>query len=231
MLAHVGLDPAADVTWETHPPPEAMQMLAEGRVDGYLGFPTDPQELRARHIGHVVANSMVDRPWSEYFCCMVAARELQATRAGPLADRLQRLTDRLVNRAEADMTASVEASRRAYESSRWLVIGFGIGSIAAALLLGYVISWSLIGPVRQMEARLSEIAAGAFSGRVDVPNRDELGALAADMNRMSGELGRLYAQLETANRHKSRFLASMSHELRTPLNAIIGFADVLLGRF
>ena len=160
-----------------------------------------------------------------------AARDLQVTRANPLADRLQRLTDQLVNRADADMAASLEASRRAYEAARWLVIGFGIGSIVSALLLGYVISWSLIGPVRQMKTRLSEIAGGDFARRVEVPNRDELGALAADLNTMSSELGRLYAQLETANRHKSQFLASMSHELRTPLNAIIGFADVLLGRF
>jgi NitT/TauT family transport system substrate-binding protein len=40
MLAQVGLDPATDVRWETHPPPEAMQLLDDGRVDGYLGFPT-----------------------------------------------------------------------------------------------------------------------------------------------------------------------------------------------
>ena len=162
---------------------------------------------------------------------VAAARELQVTQANPLANRLQRLTDQLVNRAEADMAASVEASRSAYEMSRWLVIAFAIGSIAFALLLGYVISWSLIGPVRQMKVRLSEIAGGEFARRVDVPNRDELGALAADLNTMSSELGRLYQQLETANRHKSQFLANMSHELRTPLNAIIGFTDVLLGRF
>ena len=86
MLAQVGLDPAVDVTWETHPSPEAMGLLAEGRVDGYLGFPTDPQELRARHIGHVVVNSMIDRPWSEYFCCMVAANRDFATRY-PVATR------------------------------------------------------------------------------------------------------------------------------------------------
>ncbi|MBS0644442.1 MAG: PAS-domain containing protein [Proteobacteria bacterium] len=33
---------------------------------------------------------------------------------------------------------------------------------------------------------------------------------------------------ETANKAKSRFLATMSHELRTPLNAIIGFSDTLM---
>ena len=38
-----------------------------------MGFPPDPQELRARKIGHVVVNSNVDRPWSQYFCCVVAA--------------------------------------------------------------------------------------------------------------------------------------------------------------
>jgi signal transduction histidine kinase len=158
---------------------------------------------------------------------VAAARELQANQAGPLADRLQRLTDQLVNKAEADMVTSVEASRTAYEMSLVVVAGVGAASIALALALGYSISWSLVGPVQQMEARLDELAAGDFSHQVDIPNRDELGALATDLNRMSQELGRTYGRLETANRHKSQFVASMSHELRTPLNAIIGFADVL----
>ena len=82
-------------------------------------------------------------------------------------------------------------------------------------------------PIQRTETRLAEIAAGDFSGRLDVPNRDELGALAANVNRMNDELRRLYGELETASRHKSEFLANMSHELRTPLNAIIGFSEVL----
>ena len=81
-----------------------------------------------------------------------------------------------------------------------------------------------------MDARFNELAAGDFSRRVEVPNRDELGELAANLNRTSAELGRLYRQIETANQHKSEFLANMSHELRTPLNAIIGFSEVLSER-
>jgi signal transduction histidine kinase len=157
-------------------------------------------------------------------------REAQIGRAGPLADRLERLTNELVNKAEADMLARVDESQQDYRRSQLLVIGFALGSLLLALGLGYSISWSLIEPVRRMDERFSELAAGNFAGRVKVANRDELGALAENLNRMSDELGRLYRQIETANRHKSEFLANMSHELRTPLNAVIGFSEVLQER-
>jgi NitT/TauT family transport system substrate-binding protein len=73
MMTQVGLDPRTDVTWVVHPPDEAKRLLAEGKIDAYLGFPPDPQELRAKKVGHVIVNSAVDRPWSQYFCCMVSA--------------------------------------------------------------------------------------------------------------------------------------------------------------
>jgi signal transduction histidine kinase/CheY-like chemotaxis protein len=148
------------------------------------------------------------------------ARELQGRLAAPQADRLERLTNQLVNKAEADMVVGIEASNRAYDTSRWIVVGFALGSIVLAVILGYTISGSLIGPVTEIEAHLSQIAAGDFSRRVRVDNRDELGALAADVNRMSAELGRLYQQLEEANLAKSRFLAAASHDLRQPLHAL-----------
>jgi signal transduction histidine kinase len=155
---------------------------------------------------------------------------LQLTQAHAIAERLERLMNQLINRAEAEMVASIEASDVAYSHSRWIVIGFAVGSIALALLLGYAISWSVIGPVQQMGARFQQLASGDFSQKVEVPNRDELGTLAANLNRTSDELGQLYQQLEAANRHKSDFLARVSHDLRTPLNAIIGFTRIVLRR-
>ena len=123
--------------------------------------------------------------------------------------------------------ALVAADHRSYTHARDLLMGVGAGSLVLALALGLLLSWSLVSPLRRTQARLAAIAGGDFSGHVDVPNRDEIGALAADVNRMSVELERLYGELETASRHKSDFLATMSHELRTPLNAIIGFSEVL----
>jgi signal transduction histidine kinase len=157
-------------------------------------------------------------------------REAQIGRASPLADRLERLTNELVNKAEADMLARIDESQEDFRRSQLLVLGFALGSLLLALGLGYSISWSLIEPVRRMDERFTRLAAGDFSGRLSAANRDELGTLSENLNRMSDELGRLYRQLEAANRHKSEFLANMSHELRTPLNAVIGFSEVLQER-
>jgi NitT/TauT family transport system substrate-binding protein len=72
MLAYVGLDPNQDVRWVTSPSVKPMELFAAGKIDAFLGFPPEPQQLRARNIGHVIVNSAVDRPWSQYFCCMLA---------------------------------------------------------------------------------------------------------------------------------------------------------------
>jgi NitT/TauT family transport system substrate-binding protein len=71
MVAHVGLDPRKDINWARFPPSESMRLLEEGLIDAFLAFPPSPQELRAKNIGRVVVNSSIDRPWSQYFCCMI----------------------------------------------------------------------------------------------------------------------------------------------------------------
>ena len=73
MLAYVGVDPRRDIDWVTQPASESMQILAEGKIDAFLGFPPEPQELRARGVGRVLVSMTLDRPWSQCFCCFVAA--------------------------------------------------------------------------------------------------------------------------------------------------------------
>jgi signal transduction histidine kinase len=158
---------------------------------------------------------------------LTEARDIQVE-AAPLSDRLERLTNQLVNRAEADMVAGIEEGKRSYTTSRAIVIAFALASIILALSLGYAISWSVLGPVIEIEARLGRIAAGDFTQRAQVANRDELGALAENVNHMCEKLGHLYEQIEKTSKHKSQFLANMSHELRTPLNAILGYSELLI---
>src|SRR3954468_19434752 len=110
----------------------------------------------------------------------------------------------------------------------YVVIAFALGSIALALALGYVISWSMIGPVKEIEARLNRIAAGDFAQRVHVVNRDELGVLAAKVNRMCEELGRLSQQLQSFTENKSQFMPNMRHDPPAPLNASIGLTEMMV---
>ena len=73
MAAHVGLDPDKDIDWVTDPSVKPKELFIDGKIDAFLGFPPEPQELRARGIGHVIINTAVDRPWSQYYCCMLGS--------------------------------------------------------------------------------------------------------------------------------------------------------------
>ena len=72
-------------------------------------------------------------------------------------------------------------------------------SLLAALALGAILSWSLIRPVRKVDTALARIAGGDFAVRVSVPNRDEFGSLATNLNLTAGRLSGAYRDLETLN--------------------------------
>src|SRR3984893_3294921 len=71
MAAQVGLDAAKDISWVTDPSVKPLELFAEGKIDAFLGFPPEPPELRARKTGHVIFSTALNRPWSQYFCCML----------------------------------------------------------------------------------------------------------------------------------------------------------------
>ena len=120
-----------------------------------------------------------------------------------------------------------QTNRSEYPSSRNLFIGVSAGSVLLALALG-LRALVVAGRADPTDGGATRRDRGRrLLRRLDVPNRDELGSLARNVNRMNDDLRRLYGELETTSRHKSEFLANMSHELRTPLNAILGFAQLL----
>jgi signal transduction histidine kinase len=208
-----------------------VELAADEPLFGFVPPPADERALRhirADYRAIVRALARIKR-LDEHPVVGVDARQYVRA-ARDAGDDLDTRAVELAGRAGLETQALVKVNRAQYVSSRNLFIGVSAGSVLLALALGLGLSWALIGPIRRTEGRLAEIASGDFSRHVDVPNRDELGSLARNVNQMNDELQRVYGELETASRHKSEFLANMSHELRTPLNAILGFSQVLRKR-
>ncbi len=86
MAAYVGLDPTRDIRWITHPPAASMRLLADGLIDAVLVVPPLAQEMAAMKIGRSIIDTAKDRPWSGYFCCVVAGRQ-EFVRKYPIATR------------------------------------------------------------------------------------------------------------------------------------------------
>ena len=73
MAAHVGLDPERDIDWiTTDDVASPMELFVSGDIDGYLAFVPDFPELRSRKVGRSILNMAMDKPWSQYFCCVLA---------------------------------------------------------------------------------------------------------------------------------------------------------------
>ncbi len=109
MVAQVGLDPDKDIRWVTDPSVKPLELFVEGKIDAFLGFPPEPQELRARKIGHVIFSIAVDRPWSQYFCCMLMG-DRDYVRKYPVATK--RVLRAILKATDLCVTDPARAARR-----------------------------------------------------------------------------------------------------------------------
>jgi NitT/TauT family transport system substrate-binding protein len=73
MAAYVGLDPTSEIEWVTNSSVRHAELFAAGEIDAFVGGPPEPQQSCMEEVGHVVVNIAEDKPWSQYFCCMVTA--------------------------------------------------------------------------------------------------------------------------------------------------------------
>ena len=109
MAALVGLDPAKDINWVTSAEPKPIELFLDGKVDAFLGFPPEPQRLRAQGVSHVIVNSAQDRPWSQYFCCMLAGNP-EFVRTKPVAAK--RVVRAILRAADLCLSAPTKVARQ-----------------------------------------------------------------------------------------------------------------------
>jgi NitT/TauT family transport system substrate-binding protein len=108
MAAQVGLDPAKDIHWVSDPSIKPIELFVDGKIDAFLGFPPEPQDLRSRHIGRVLLDTAVDHPWSQYFCCMLAGNR-RYVRDHPVATK--RFLRAILKTADLCATEPARAAR------------------------------------------------------------------------------------------------------------------------
>jgi len=143
----------------------------------------------------------------------------------PAAAKLDQTTDALIARAEAEQAKQVVVERATFDAVRARLIAFVIGAAIFGVYLAHTISNAVVRPLREIGGRLGQIAAGEFERRVSVPNKDELGELAENVNRTSEQLGMLYTELEM---EKERSEEMLYHTLPRPIVQRIRGGEALI---
>ncbi len=194
MVAYVGLDPRKDINWVAHAPPDALRAFTEGKFDAFMTFPPFAQEFRTRTAGHVVVKTATDRPWSQYFCCMLAANR-EFVRRSPTATKralraILKATDMCA--AEPDRTARLLADK-GYVSRYDLALQFlkdrPLRAVARLLARGHT---TLLrpAPARGWDDQVEPAEAHRPGRRLAVPQRAEERAegIARDLARRGGRI-------------------------------------------
>lgn len=124
MLAYVGMNPA-DVKWVPgiRSALDAQKVFIDGKSDAFVGFAQQPVELREMKIGHVIVDTTTDRPWSQYFCCMLGANRDFAQR-NPIT--IKRVTRAILKAADMCDAEPLKVAR--FLSDKQYETRFRIGS-------------------------------------------------------------------------------------------------------
>jgi signal transduction histidine kinase len=157
----------------------------------------------------------------------------------PISHQLETQMNTLIDTANEDMARAQADFRTSRDLFTGMVIAFSAVSVIVALMLGFVLSWAFILPVRKMERALTDITAGNFDQRVDVPNRDEFGGLARGLNstserlatlfdeqrRLATRLGETNLELDSALQESLRELQRRAEELQASRARVVAAAD------
>ena len=167
------------------------------------------------------------------------------------ATQFSPLLDQAIAQERRDRDAAFKAADSYQRKLFWAAGSVAILALISLLLFQFGLVRPLIRRIGKITQTAQEIGSGAFEQRIDINQRDELGLLFANVNRMAARLGRqrqavdsdrnqlnaiidqrtealtiANTKLEQADARRRRFFADVSHELRTPLTVILGEADL-----
>lgn len=131
----------------------------------------------------------------------------------------------------------------AFSTARTILLLGTASLVLEMLIVAFILRKQIALPIQSFVAATDRVSRGDFTVRLDHSRKDELGRLAASINRMARTVGERDTALalqftelehakhiaENANQAKAEFLGTMSHELRTPLNGVIGMTELLVG--
>jgi signal transduction histidine kinase len=108
-----------------------------------------------------------------------------------------------------------------------LLILLMLFAATVSLALGYALAQALAQRVTALHHGARALAGGNLAARVDETGGDELAALAAEFNRMAGQLALAAEERERMEAARRELIAAISHDLRTPLASLRVMTEAL----
>ncbi|MCR4690904.1 MAG: HAMP domain-containing histidine kinase [Lachnospiraceae bacterium] len=136
---------------------------------------------------------------------------------------------------------AMEGIQDSVKISNRFLIGIGLLAILVGSVVVWIVTATITKPILQLAGLSRRMADLEFDVRYEGTERNEIGILGEDMNRLSDKLESTISDLKTANNElqkdiekkeridemRTEFLSNVSHELKTPIALIMGYAEGL----